>query len=190
MVIKTGMTVSSSDSKEIIFVNANCERSCWHSLREILWFVVKLKVWPLKASSQTDEKSLSISDNRWSFNKAYLCVTEVPRGKHGPQGSVLKRKQKWPITRLLFAGNWRFACFLISDYTIIQPSFCLSSPLHGPTSPSRELLLFIIWQRDCPSMYHKHGFSMDVWSALQTDNHHDDAYDVYFPAMGCSGCKT
>ena len=52
------------------------------------------------------------------------------------------------------------------------------------------VLLFIIWQRDCPSMYHKHGFSMDVWSALQTDNHHDDAYDVYFPAMGCSGCKT
>ena len=51
------------------------------------------------------------------------------------------------------------------------------------------VLLFIIWQRDCPSMHHKHGFSVDVWSTLQADNHHDDVNDVYFPAMGCNGCK-
>ena len=169
-VIKTGMTVSSSDSKEVIFINSKCERYCWHGLRAMLLFVVKLKVLPLQASSQTDEKTLRISNNCWSFNKAYLCVTEVPGGKHGPQGSVLKRKQKWPITRLLFAGNWRFACFLISDYTIIQPSLCLSCPPHAPISPSRELSLFIIWQRDCPSMCLKHSTNVQSSSSLAADH--------------------
>ena len=37
--------------------------------------------------------------------------------------------------------------------------FCLCSPL------------FIIWQRDYSSTQHQHGFSVDVLSTLQIDNH-------------------
>ena len=46
---------------------------------------------------------------------------------------------------------------------------------HDPSLRSFVCLcfsLFIIWQRDCPSMCHVHGCFMDVFSALQIDNHH------------------
>ena len=32
--------------------------------------------------------------------------------------------------------------------------------------------LLIIWQRDCPTISHEHGFPMDVWSTVQIDNLH------------------
>ena len=56
-----------------------------------------------------------------------------------------------------------FVCSQETQNSLVFKSAIAPSPI--PFSCSLSVFpLFVIWQRDCPSMRHEQGFSMDVWA--------------------------